>query len=528
MIKTGKKLRLQDIINLEYFFQQDRDLSPGNLHERDRAFASTLPQKKLPPADAINHWLTFRLRQEFSGKELRSPGEIFADFFQLISIVIVFSGILSGTLAGLAFFSYSGTTPVNVFQFLLIFIAPQLILIALLLLSATVAKVQPKFSVPTFYSFFFKRLTNLLLARLNRLQQKHTSAARRNAEAQAFAMVKMHSSRYGNLFYWPFFCLLQGFGFAFNLGLLAISLLKIATCDLAFGWQSTIQFSDAAVQQFTAFLALPWSWIAGGENLLPTIAEIAGSRIILKDGISHLATADLTSWWPFLIMCLLVYGVFSRTLFLGIGWFIGTRAKAAVPFNTPQCKALLQRMNNPLVATQAPKEAKVKPEEPAAKTAPVSRHDRQDQSSPSPSFQPSTLTTFVAVDVYEQFGQPQQELTTELARFNLHSQKITPFLADYTEDQQLLTELEQRKENQDILLLLEGWMVPLVSTLSYIKEMRLRVGAETAITVALVGQPAETVFTPVTEKDFTIWQQKIDTLADPYLQVVPIAGINEV
>ncbi len=519
-MKTGKKFHLQDIINLEYLFQLDRDSSPVDLHKRDRAFAASLPGKKADGPGAIRSWLFFRLDQEFAGLDQRSPGAIFTDLLRAIAVVTICTGILSGVLAGLAFFSYTGTTPVNVFQFLLLFIAPQLFFIALLLFSVLVTRLLPAISIPTFYALLFERSRRLFTARLSRHWRKN-STARANAATHAIAIIKIHSRRYGKLFYWPFFTLLQGFGLAFNLALLVVSLVKIATSDLAFGWQSTIQLSNAAIHQLVTTLALPWSWFTGTEHMLPTVAEIAGSRIILKDGIYHLTTADLTSWWPFLIMCLLVYGVFTRLLFLCLGWMMGRWAQAAIPFDTPRCRALLRRMNNPLVTTQATEAEKTSP---VAGAGPVIAKDlvlsHNSTSSASP------IIVFAAIDIYEQFARPQEKLAAELAGLGFSPQQITPFLADYEEDQQLLMQLEQSKKGEDILLLLEGWMVPLVSLLSYIREIRKRVATNTTITVALVGQPAETVFTPVNKKDFLVWQQKIESLADPYIHLVPVTGIN--
>ncbi len=101
-MKTGKTFHLQDIINLEYLFQLDKESSPVDLHKRDRQFAAS--------PGAIRSWLSFRLNQEFAGADQRSPGAIFADFLRIITVIITFAGLLSGGLAGLAFFSYSGTT----------------------------------------------------------------------------------------------------------------------------------------------------------------------------------------------------------------------------------------------------------------------------------------------------------------------------------------------------------------------------------------------------------------------------------
>ncbi len=515
-------LRLQDIINLEYLFQRDKEIPTAALHKRDRKFATSLSPKKLASPAALHAWLSFRLEQEFDSREQRSPGAICRDFFHLFITGVLMTGAISGILAGLAFFSYTGTTPVNVFQFLLLFIAPQLFLIALLFFAAMV-RFAPAISIPTFYTLCLQQIYRLLAARLRKNFQENTPAAQRNACLHALSSIRAHGSRYHGLFYWPIFCLFQGVGLAFNLTLCGISLIKIATCDLAFGWQSTVQLSDAAIHQLAKALALPWMWIPGGEQLLPTLAQIHGSKIVLKDGIYHLATTDLTSWWPFLIMCLLVYGIFARLLLLTFGWLMGRRIKTATILDTPQCKALLRRMQTPLVATQAPQEEVARPAPPAQTS--VTEESRQPKTMP-PNSLPQRV--FAAIDIYQQFPDPQT-LQDQLAAFGFQPQEITPFLANYNEDQLLLKQLAplaQDTESEDIVLLLEGWMVPLVSLLSYIKEIRRNTGPQTSITIALVGKPGETVFTAVKKRDFAIWQQQIASLADPYIHTIALVGIQ--
>ncbi len=515
------QLRLQDIINLEYLFELDREISPAVLHKRDRKFATSFPVKKPVSPAALRTWISFRVKQEFGGKGQRSPGAIFTDFFHILAVGSIITGGFTGIFTGLAFFSYTGTTPVNVFQFLLLFIAPQLLLIILLLFTA-VAQFTPAISIPTFYTLCIQQIYKRLAARLRRNFQENIPTTQRNACIHALASIKAYSSRYQSLFYWPFFCLFQGAGLAFNLTLCGISLIKIATCDLAFGWQSTIQFSDMAIRQLAETLALPWLWIPGGEQLVPTLAQIDGSKIVLKDGIYHLATADLASWWPFLIMCLLVYGVFTRFLLLIFGWLIGRRVKATISLDTPQCKALLRRMQTPLVATQAPQEV-VETAESVQPSA--TKGLKQKKNIPSDSLLQRFLT---AIDIYQQFPDPEK-LQDQLTALGFQPQEITPFLADYNEDQQLLKQLAllaKNRTNEDIVLLLEGWMPPLVSLLSYIKDIRHHTRPETNITIVLVGKPDETVFTAIKKRDFSIWQQQIASLADPYIHAIALTGIE--
>ena len=145
------------------------------------------------------------------------------------------------------------------------------------------------------------------------------AAEKRVSVNHAFGIFKARSTVYGSLFYWPLFTLSQLFAIGFNVGLLTATLVKISTSDLAFGWQSTMQFSAEAIHRAVMLAALPWSWFVPPASSYPSLAEIEGSRIILKEGIYHLTTGNLIAWWPFLVFCLLFYGLFVRMTFFFIG-----------------------------------------------------------------------------------------------------------------------------------------------------------------------------------------------------------------
>lgn len=515
-------LSLPDIINLEYLFHEDAARSPAVLHQRDRKIALALQQTGCPatPAAKLQGWLRARLPEEFPGAASRSPGEIFSDSLRFAGLIAIIKGGLLGAAAGLAFFSYSGTTPVNVFQFLLLFVVSQLLLVALLLVGSLLRGLLPGLPMPRFYSLFLERSFGVFSRWLRRGWLSRIDAGRRASINHAFAVTRMNSRRYGRLFYWPFFCLAQSFGLTFNIALVVTTLIKIATSDLAFGWQSTMQFSDAAVHRAVQLLALPWSWLLG-SNAAPDLAAIAGSRIVLKDGIYHLATADLTSWWPFLVMCLLVYGVLVRLLFLLFGRMMDSHVLRRLPLTTiPQYRGLLQRMTTPQMTTQAPEEKRVE----AASWSSASR-PTVSPAPPGEEVPASSQLVLVGVDLYDQLQQPVEEVSTAIAPTGITPIAVEPVQAGWEEDHRLLDRIrEQWPEKDGVLLIVEGWMVPLVDLLSWLGELRAVLPGRMIISIALVGRPAATLFTPVTKRDFTIWQQKVEALADPWLHLFPLLG----
>ncbi len=506
-----------DCIDLEYFFHRDTNDPPEYLRERDRNIflKKTEQTSSRPPGnrELINLWLKERIGHEFQGTENKSPGEIFQDTLSLLKGLCVIGGSLSGIAAGLSFFSYSGTTPVNVFQFLILFIFSQILLTFLMGLSFTLRRLVGGISFPTFYSLFFGRIFSKITQMSCNRWNKNLSATKKNSIGLAMGLIKSHNHVYGSLFFWPLFTLSQILALFFNAGLLGATLFKISTSDLAFGWQSTLQLSAAALHKLIVFMACPWSWFVPNTIAFPSPGEIEGSRILLKDGIYHLATRDLISWWPFLIFCILFYGLFFRGGCYLIGRWMETKSLQKIKFNTASCRRLTQRMLTPIVSTQAEPETKTKKNESTTET-------KQFQ----PTEEAHLLPQFVLIpcDIYDTFPSREFEHILHAHRFKVKKQ--LKFMSDYDSDQKIKQYLQQQVWNNSagLFILMEGWMVPLVDFLSYLGELRSIVAPDTIITIALTGRPAEKSFTAVSKTDHTIWQQKITSLGDPYLYLFPL------
>jgi len=511
-----QKWNYQDCIDLEYFFHEDSDEAPEKLHKRDRnIYIQTGKEISSSPADnrkLIGIWLQERLKHEFPTTETKSPGEIFKDSLATLKALCMVLGCFFGIAAGLSFFTYSGTTPVNVFHFLIFFIFSQILLTFLLASSLLFRQITGKVSLPPFYSLFLGKLFNKLAQRLNKLWNKKISATKRHSIDYGVGLIRSHNQIYGSLFYWPLFTLSQILACFFNAGLLGSTLFKITASDLAFGWQSTLQLSATGLHKLVMIMAMPWSWFVPYSVAFPSPEEIEGSRIILKEGIYHLTTENLVSWWPFLIFCLLFYGFLVRFSCYLVGKWMEKKSLQKIKLNSAPCRRLIQRMLTPLVSTQAQPES-VKPQ-----NAPAAE---------SEDFKPKAteylLPQFVLIpdDIYNTFSLADLKQLLDSHGFTVKER--IKFMSDYDSDQGIKEYLGQQDwddGNTGLFFLMEGWMVPLVDFLTYLGEIRSITEAETLITIALIGRPTEkTVFTTVAPNDYTIWQRKLQTLGDPYLNL---------
>lgn len=508
------KWNYKDIIDLEYFRHQDADIADQALHQRDRnIFLDTKEQRDFKGSASSNQliktWLQKRTEKDFPPPEHKSPGTLFAEAYLLLKSLVIFLGILSGLTAGFSFFTYTGTTPVNVFQFLLLFVVSQLVLVGLLLSTLLLRFLLPGLKIPSFYALLVRKMISSMVAFFHKQWLRTAPAEKRASANHALGIIKARSTVYGSLFYWPIFALCQLFAIGGNIGLLAATLLKISTSDLAFGWQSTMQLSVAAIHKFVMLAALPWSWFVSPATSYPSLAEIEGSRIILKQGIYHLSTANLIAWWPFLVFCLLFYGLFVRLALFLLGKMLEHRARQKLELDTPDYLALVRRMQTPLVSSQAA------PEEKSMSPA-GNRHDLRRPEA-DPALPLAAQVVLIPDDIY--FLSPPEKLEPLLLQKGLTVTETHRFMVSYDDDQQLKQLLAERtwQPNEGIFILMEGWMVPLVDFLTFLKELRKILPDKNIIHLGLTGRPEATVFTPTASSDMRIWRQKIEALGDPYL-----------
>lgn len=512
---------IDQIIDLEYFLHEDSLQTPEDLHLRDRKIARKIladtSGTQKTNQELLSTWIQTRRIDEFKDENHSSPGTLFSRGQSLASTLISLKGFIVGLFAGWAFFTYAGTSPINVLQFLLFFVFSQLLVTGFLFIGLCVKKLLPGIKVPDTSFYLLYNLGKKLFIFINRKWFDSISGSKRESVRHAYGIIKSKNQLYGSLFYWPIFSLAQLFGITFNIGLLATTFTKIITSDLAFGWQSTLQLSSSAILKMVHLLSMPWSWLLPSGTGSPTLAEIAGSHIILKDGIYHLTTADLVAWWPFLLLCLITYGLLIRIVFYISARFMENRSLAGLDCSTPQCMSLLRRMQTPVVSTQAVAE----PNEELTKTVPPSH-------SPKPLPSSSTLLPQLLlipgdiVDACDSGAISSFMQTKGCEVVDRHQ-----FMLGYDEDQQLLQTLRQRSWNkkEGVTIIMEAWMVPLVDFLVFLKDLRLLSTPTTNIEVALTGEIHNALFTDVRPKDMEIWRKKIESIGDPYIHLAPITGV---
>jgi len=526
-----KKWSFRDIIDLEYFFHKDAVSQSAEdqhyLNERDRNIFldSVRPGiKEGKTADrqfTIKTWLN-RRREEEAAEEAVLPGEGFESLYGSFRLLFILAGLVVGGGAGLSFLTYTGNRPVNVFVYLTVFVVSQVLLLLLLFVLAIYRLKKGAFlsSCPLYRAIGRFMFRTVLWAR-NRVSDKLGADRRSRAEA-ILGIIKSKGRTYGILFILPIFILTQLFAMGFNLGLLVTTLFKVITADIAFGWQSTLQLSSAAVHTLVQKIALPWSWLVAGDPAYPSLAQIEGSRIILKEGIYHLSTPDLASWWPFLCFSVLFYGLLPRLLlFLG-AVAAQRRHLRALDFRQGVYEQLLLRMTTPLVSTRGRRVV----EAGTAVKKQEAEYSGKDQAAPDDQAVRRNLLVMIPDDIAD--ACPQEEIESAVRnRFAASITQLMRINKNYETDAEILANLKNSSlpADIDILLIQEAWQPPIAEYITFIKNLRQAIGHGPCIRLGLIGKPlADTIFTPIKEVNRKIWTRRITALGDPCVYVVGLVN----
>ena len=368
--------RIPDFLDLEYFFIQDKQLEEKEgirmLRDRDRKFYLNDIAPDFEATEADREWLIYRWLQEQRKRENRAqngqallPGRMWYELYGLFWSVFSFMAMAAGASLCYSFLTYTGKQPVNVSLFFLVFVGFQFLILLSLFFAAIIRKIRGLDLRSSLLLSFVNKGLNSFLFRLRKYGLDKMSGMRRSQCAAALAAVRARGKGYGPLFFWPLFLLFQLFGIAFNFGVLGALLVKVATSDLAFGWQSTIQLSSAFVFRIVQWLAFPWSWLLGSISY-PGLEQIEGSRMILKDGFYHLASEDLVSWWPFLCLAICCYCLLPRIILFIVGSIERNRTLGRISFNRTDHNQLVHRLLTPRLETSI---RKIIPDESAEKVS---------------------------------------------------------------------------------------------------------------------------------------------------------------
>jgi hypothetical protein len=511
------KIKLKDIIDLDYFIHMDEALDT-----REEATSRAIKDRKIydqcksmcqTDTAFLFTWLASRKVEFFQGADKKGvpllPGIIFSCLYTWMVYAMVLFGGVSGVSLAYSFLAYHGNRPINVAVFIAVFVVLQVVLILftliLLMRRGWGAKNQGnRFAdsiVHTLVSaLLFKGLPGILKKVNHTLFEKIVEPLEYTA-----SLIRIKRREYKALFFWPMVILTSVFSFCFSTGAVCGTFFRIIVSDMAFGWQSTIMTTSERVYDLISVMALPWSWFVPQSLSHPSLEQIEGSRIILKDGISVLATQDLISWWPFLCMGILFYAVIPRGLLLVAGMVAQDQAIKRFNLERPRFRQVLVRMQSPVLEIdthETPVSQAIEPNPiKGMTTIPPSTITKPDQSG-------RTAMVLASKKVYSDAAVQKVALHIQEHLFLTVDARID-INFDFDEDTDAVSQITASDADQ-VILLHEVWQPPIRGVLYYIQQIK-SVMPENKLLWILLTQDAgmEDLCVNDTDINFEIWKKAV-------------------
>jgi hypothetical protein len=502
----ASRWRLKDLIAYECALARDNEEEWEVLRERDGRLAPEEPERRHQSRRGILlSWVKKRL--ELDGA-LRSTADNLDQSLSLAGQLLGLIGFLFGIAAATAALAYTGEAPINVSTFFGVFVLLQVLLATVLVLAFLLPR-GPRERL-AFGPLFrlTRRVFAWILDRVHTFSARFLSAQSRQNIPEWAGAARRALSLHGEVSKWVAFEKIQAATLFFNLGAMCALLFAVFFSDRAFGWQTTLQVPAESVQRLVEWVALPWSWAYGEGRGYPDLTAIEGSRIVLKEGTQALQNEDLASWWRFLAMGILFYGILPRLCFYFLGKWQVASALGRLDFRTAASERLMSRLVPPpslFVSGKVPKES------PSQETV-------EEVAGTSPGVMPAEILCLCAAELAKSFN--PDVLRSALARhWGLDETwiKLEPYEAGKLDGVG-----EASRNTGQIALLFESWMPPIKEQERFLKDLREKSGSRVLIKLVPLGIP-EVGELPVSFKPdkryLEPWTTFVRRMGDPYLML---------
>ena len=337
---------LADVLDFEALVAADeRAPDPAAIATRDARLWQEQIAPQLPPGESANRPVIFHRWLEARRANETLPGTWLTTGWRMLAGGAVVAGLVLGFLIAGGALYYAGARPVNVAVFLAITVGVQWLLLA--------------WSLLVILSRGFRAASQRLLVRLGEstgqwlasaLEQ--LSGSKRMRLRAEVATLRQLAGRNLQLLRWPPWLALQGFGIAWNLGVLAALLARVVFTDVAFGWESTSAQGPDGMHALASAFAAPWTWLA--PKACPTLEQVEHSWFHYQSGVAALDRVATASWWPWLVGFILVYGLLPRAALWFYFWTQSRGGLRQLTFDEPRHRAAWYRLTGPVVHTHQP------------------------------------------------------------------------------------------------------------------------------------------------------------------------------
>ncbi len=495
--RKNKKWSVAELLNYDYFQYLDKSISALVTTSRDRKIylaAGEIPKSHWARRKLARIWLN-AMRKEMPDTSL--PGTTFLTVNRIINWSIAGLGIILGVLYGFGVLKYTGTEAINLLiAFVLLVLLPlffTLITLVMIILRKYASNHNQKRENPIIQMLYQKVTKHFISS-----EQK-----RRGAEA-FFNHISIRLKKYGSTPAWIITVRLQLFAVMIQFGSLLAVLFSGGFHDLAFAWQTTTNITPETIHNLVTLISAPWhNWASNG---VPTLENVAGSRVILKEGISKLNSDNLSAWWQFICYSMLFYSVIPRITLLLASWAMEKISLLRIDFRDTESSALFRRMTSPIINQD---NENFIPDPPL-------RGETENENHIAEEYHPDATFNVLIPDDINPIT--DNEIRTAV-KTNLHG-KCNQLLTIMIDEEQDISEWKKLIAKESILLMQEGWQPCTMEYLDYIKSLRKAIGNTQLIVVGLTGSISHETKKPkeLDNDTFNDWRYQLSTLRDPALE----------
>ena len=462
-------------IDIQRWLREDQALPVEARHERDRAIALRVTANP----DALTTAARNEQRQAVLAwwQALAVAGHPTIDRgVGLVSMALGAIGFVLGLAAAGGALTYSGAHPVNLVSLLALLIGlPGLFLLGTLLLLP-----------PRLPGFGWLRG---LLASVN-VGHWATLWLNRLLPEPLLGWLPQETSRARPVSKWLMLRAAQCFAIGFFLGALLALLWLVVFSDLAFGWSTTLQADPAQVAAWFQGAALPWAqWLPAAY---PSTELVQQSRFF-RGAADALPVQNLGAWWPFVLMCLLVYGLLPRVLLYVVSRWRYAHSVSDFLIQDPEVQRLLRRMGSAWVARGAntPDDSHVPPDVPQAAAVQLPQ---------------GSIRVAVWNDALS-----EAEVTPWCARHGVQAASAVRLgsALSLAQEQDLTTPLA----GSHVLVLTKAWEPPLLELHDMLQRLATTLGEGGRVFV----QPVGVAGAPAAASDLDVWRQSLHRLQHPHV-----------
>lgn len=507
MQRKNHKITIQDYLD----FKQLVSFYKGN-HKENRLFAL---KKKESSQNRVLLWLNehrFRISEPLNS-------DIFSIYSSSLNNILSFISLIFGLIVGLGLLSYSGNEPVNIIYYL--FFA---ILLPILSMLFTIFSLFAKWNISEFFKMLFPY----------HWLEKLLSKIGTNRKIEFLDMV-LSKSIQKHLFIER----LQRFSLLFSLGIFLALLFVVVTQDIAFSWSTTLQIKPETFYGFLEFIATPWRYIF--PSFMPSLELVELSqhyRLGVKLDSNMIDNANiLGSWWQYLAINTLFYALILRFVLWIVSYRILMKKIKEEFFDLYEVRKLLREFKTPFIETKAPKKEKhleIREEH--------KRQVKRVETKINKEIEPKKVEIAREPIVVEPIKEIKEEFKEEVTIDNKVEEEIIAEVIveqynsiigwNFSDDEILLVNdfkqfraifinsvggnhsFEEDEEvanraKEKVLLYVKSWEPPTMDFVDFLEELIDNSRVE-EIELLPLGLSENNYIT--TEKDFSIWNRKIEEL----------------